>query len=1837
MTEVVLLVYCVHDDFGDTDYNITVHITVTPVNDAPVVTISGTEFETPEGVAYNDIAFMVKDVDNDVDTLTLSATDSSPILILDSGLHIDEGTGEDRTIDVTPNGKWNGTATVTIYAYDGALTGSDSFTFNITSENEAPVAVNDTLSAPEDAVTFLSVLANDTDGDKTTNPATEFIVVKSVTDEDAHAMITRAEDGSGVYIDPIDNWNGTVTFTYIAEDAAEAESNTATVTVTVTQVNDAPVADDETVTTAEDTPIAINVLEGDTDIDKEAVLNANPDAEVLSASLTGALDAPDHGSVSITVGGEIEYTPAQNYNGQDSFEYFVTDGEAQDKGYVSVTVTQVNDNPVANPDSDSADEDHSVTIDVLYNDMDVDTDEADNENVLHYIEDFSISLDGITTQPAHGDIAVTGGQISFTPDDNWYGTDTFSYWMLDGHEGSAEGSVTVTINSVNDLPVFDTVPADMELAEDVDTGSRGFTVSDVETLGANLTISFEGSTDESLVSEDDVVIEAGIGGARTVFVNPKNNQNGEADIALRVTDEHGGYTERTCTVTVEAVNDAPMGDDYSGSIDEDNSFAVAWASITSDADIAENGDVLSVSITESAKHGIAEVVDGDIIYTPNGDWNGADSFVYTVTDGEASDTGTITITVGQVNDAPVADDETVTTAEDTAVIINVLEGDTDIDQDGDLNADPLAEVLSASLTGTLKAPGHGSVSITAGGEIEYTPAANYNGPDSFEYYVVDASGEKDTGLVSVTVTQVNDNPVANPDGVSTDEDTIKTINVMANDTDVDTDEDDNKDVLHYRSAFSVSITGITTSPAHGDIAVTADNQITYTPDLDWCGTDTFTYWIFDSYDGSDEGTVTIEVGGTNDAPVAADDAMTMDEDEADTINVLENDTDEDVGDAKTFDCFIGDTDSLNGTISATTAGEVTFIPDGDWNGSFKIQYQVKDAGGLTDTGKITVTVNPVNDDPTAESFSAATNEDNAMGIDVSDYIGDVDISTNDDYLNVTVEEGDGPAHGRVVVEGEMITYIPDDDWNGTDSFTYTVTDTGDAYDTGVITVTVAAVNDAPVAAEDEAATDEDTAVIINALGGDTDVDTDADLNAMPQAAVALSAVGTPSHGDAEIKDGQVEYTPDEDWNGEDSFIYTVSDGLLTDTGVLTVTVSPVNDAPIANEDTVETDDEDIVYIDVLGNDTDVDCDGTQNAEPDSEDDFTITSAGTPHNGAAVVRNGKVEYTPEDAFSGEDTFTYEMSDGHGASASATVNVTVHSVNDPPDTPVVHTPVDGGRYGGESTLDVTWSGFDIDGDTLTYTLEYYDGSAWRVIETGLEETEYEFAIPETLTSITNLQFRVNASDAEFTSGYGYSGKVEVDKSIPMNIVVTMKTADGKAYTAGTWTNQSVTVTAVSVEDASNVVFSYSIEDMVFIESVTRVVTTGVHTVYITATDEFGNASQFGGYLVKIDKQTPATPGVSVDTSGSGAKLNFTYKNDPGSSGNSYLITPDGKKVSVSAGPEWIAMKNGKYTFKLYDVAGNVTTFKVMVDSLDESAPEITCDSGDYHIGDTTELAITAALSFTDSESEITAKGYALTDGVSYRGVYTSYTGAIEMTAPETYYLHAYAKNEYGQTAFKTFGPFIITAAESPDTGGEPSASAPSEEPSANVEVDACDVATISEGAVKVRTPDGEWTEMLNLEGVKPGTYIIEVMDENGNVTAVEITITDEQVAAGQWKPVAKAEFKWYVWAIAALALLLLGIFLLLMFWHNVTVTMYNDGNDRALRSIRKLRRKKDEVTVTVTGEDTRGSAWGTILLGEPFTKRMRGKTLIVMRDDTQVLSVQIPGDAKDRFEAKIEKWG
>ena len=392
-----------------------------------------------------------------------------------------------------------------------------------------------------------------------------------------------------------------------------------------------------------------------------------------------------------------------------------------------------------------------------------------------------------------------------------------------------------------------------------------------------------------------------------------------------------------------------------------------------------------------------------------------------------------------------------------------------------------------------------------------------------------------------------------------------TIDLTDNDTDVDGTIDD--------------ATLAIVQPANGTVVDNGDGTVSYTPDLNFFGTDTFTYTVMDD-DGatSNVATVTITVNDVNDAPVANDDSAMTDEDTAVTIDLTDNDTDVD---GTIDDATLAIVQPTNGTVVDNGDGTVSYTPDLNFFGTDTFTYTVMDDDGATsNVATVTITVNDVNDAPVANDDSAMTDEDTAVTIDLTDNDTDVD-GTIDDATLAIVQ----PTNGTVVDNGDgTVSYTPDLNFFGTDTFTYTVMDDdGATSNVATVTITVNDVNDAPVANDDSAMTDEDTAVTIDLTDNDTDVDGTIDD--------ATLAIVQPANGTVvDNGDGTVSYTPDLNFFGTDTFTYTVmdDDGATSNVATVTITVNDVNDAPVANDDSATTDEDTAVTIDLTDNDTDVD-------------------------------------------------------------------------------------------------------------------------------------------------------------------------------------------------------------------------------------------------------------------------------------------------------------------------------------------------------------------------------------------------------------------------------------------------------------------------------------------------------------------------------------------------------------------------------------------------------------------------------------------------------------------------
>ena len=1300
----------------------TVSINITPVNDAPIIHSTISDKTIPEATACGPLTFTVSDVDDDWSTLNVTATSNNQVLIPIANIIITNLGNGDRSVTITPAGKWNGTSTLTLTVKDdeGAANAQSTTTFKVivTEVNDAPVANNDlNFITNEDTTATLNVLNNDTDPDLSTNPLTETMTILAVNNVD-HATVSIINSGKKLSFTPDANWNGTEEFTYTIQDAAGLQS-TATVRVKINGRNDAPVVLADTAETNEDQAVTIDVLTNDSDIDTDILLNndpfSDPNDEFLSVVAAG-FSQLDHGTAAV-VDGKVVFTPETNYNGTEIFTYTVQDASGvKVTGEITVVIDPINDNPIASDDIVETDEDQAITVDVLANDSDIDLNVLKNAIVTDYL---TVT---IKTAPLIGSASVSENAITYTPLADWNGTQSIVYTLTDRDGLSMDATIYLTVNNINDTPIaqddlaftdedqtvlIDVLANDSDIDQDVDLN--------LNPEFEQITIDPNGFSD---VTHGTVTIVDG----KVQFV-PESDYNGSVTFNYTVIDNDEASCQGSVTLTINAINDTPQARNDSATISE-NTYADIEV-LTNDTDVDMSSE-LNHPVTDyltvvadgfsGVEHGDVTIVDNHVIFTPTTNWNGTETFSYTITDTDGlTSSADITVTVNNVNNVPQAANDSAQTNEDQAVTIDALLNDLDIDMDPLLNANPSAESLTIKANG-FSGVEHGTIAIV-NNQIVYTPQANYNGVETFTYTIADQTGTTSTASVTIVINAQADTPIATYDTYSMLEDGSGLFDVLANDLDYDADDSLNQDADYDATSehLTISPTGFL-NVTHATVSI-EDNKIRFVPEANYNGPLSFSYTITDATGLTAIGSVTINVTAVNDNPIAVSDTSLTTEDHAVIISVIANDSDVDLSTLLNHPV----TEVLSVSVLsnpshgiATVVGQtIRYTPTTNYNGVDSFTYTLRDKNGLTSSATVYLTVSAVNDKPVTTADSTSTNEDNAVTIDVLANDTDVDTSVtinNDpnydpttEHLTIKANGFSGVEHGTVLIVDNKVVFTPEANFNGTESFTYTVSDTSNSTTTGTVTITVNAINDDPIATNDTASTNEDNAVTIDVLANETDVDTDSLLNLHPESehlTIKADGFSGVTHGTVSIVENNVVFTPETNFNGEVTFTYTITDvaGITAQANV-TVTINAQNDSPIATNDTTSTNEDHAVTIDVLANDTDVDTstslNNDLNYDPATEN-LTIEAdgfSGVEHGTVAIVDN-KVVYTPNTNFNGEETFTYTITDLTGITSQADVTVTINANNDDPiaSNDIVNTNEDNAV-----TIDVLANDTDVDTNT------------------------------------------------------------------------------------------------------------------------------------------------------------------------------------------------------------------------------------------------------------------------------------------------------------------------------------------------------------------------------------------------------------------------------------------------------------------------------------------------------------------------------------------------------------
>ncbi|TOG07864.1 RTX toxin, partial [Vibrio parahaemolyticus] len=1068
-----------------------VTVTVNPVNDAPTIKVDAVESITENAVSTDTVVatLTVRDTDTPEDRLTVSLENNS------NGYFVLVGNEVKLTqagVDAVNNDELNlKDLTISASVSDGVNpTASDSDSLVVNRVNDAPTVENaiadQVLSEDFDAYTIdLNEVFKDSDSalnfSVSGNNSIQISIVNGV------AIITPTAD-----------WNGKETITFTAKDPS-GESVSQTVDFTVAPVADI-VADKATV--VEDTPTIIKVLGNDT---------FDGDDKVVSLDTN---NGPANGTVSVNPDGSVTYTPNDNYHGADSFTYIVTSGGGSESTTVNVDVTPVNDAPVATNDTAITDEDTPVTTDVLPNDTDVDGDK--------------LSIESASVPKEQGTVEVVNGKLVFIPTENFNGDAEITYTVTDGAL-TDQATVKVTVNAVNDTPVVESNIADQALAEDFTpyTIDLNTAFSDVDNVDGELTFSVSGN------SNIQVAIVNGI-----ATITPTADWNGSETLTFTATDPSGESISQTVNFTV-----APVADIVADSVTvvEDTPTIIKVLG----NDTFEGDDkVVSLDTNNGPANGTVSInPDGSVTYTPNDNYHGTDSFTYIVTSGGVSEFTTVSVDVTPVNDAPVAKDDIATTQEDTAVTIDVLPNDTDVDGD-------TLSIQSASVPSD-----QGTVEIVDG-KLVFTPAENFNGDAEITYTVTDGQ-LTDEAKVTVTVNPVDDAPTIKVDAVeSITEDAVNTDTVVASLTvrDTDTPEDQLTVSLENNSNGYFVLVGNEVKLTQAGVDAVNNDELNL-KDL------TISASVSDGVNPTANDSDSLVVNRVNDAPtvenVIADQELS--EDFA-TYTIDLNDAFKDSDSALNF--------SVSGNSNVLVSienGIATITPTADWNGSETLTFTATDPSGESISQTVNFTVAPVVD---IVADTATVVEDTPTIIKV---LGNDTFEGTDKV--VSLDTNNGPANGTVSVNPDgSVTYTPNDNYHGADSFTYIVT-SGGVSESTTVSVDVTPVNDAPVAKDDIATTQEDTAVTIDVLPNDTDVDGDK---------LSIQSASVPeAQGKVEIVDGKLVFTPAENFNGDAEITYTVTDGELTDEAKVSVTVNPVNDAPTIKVDAVESITENAVSTDTV--------------------------------------------------------------------------------------------------------------------------------------------------------------------------------------------------------------------------------------------------------------------------------------------------------------------------------------------------------------------------------------------------------------------------------------------------------------------------------------------------------------------------------------------------------------------------------------------------------------------------------------------------------------------------------
>jgi hypothetical protein len=1536
-----------YDGFDYSEYS-EATISITGVNDAPTVIGDPEDQYLDEDAGAQSITgwvtFDLGGNNNEGETAVFTVNVTEGADLLDSGPTIDSN----GTLHFTPKDDAFGTIIFNLKLSDGSkFTVANGFIIEIAPINDAPsVTAADPDAVDEDSgPTTLPGWASATSPDNEL-PETytfELEVVSGGSLLSAGPVLTN--DGE-LSFTPADDAFGEVVFKARASDGT-TNSKWVCYTITINNVNDAPTF------TAGDTSSDEDA--GAQSVTGWATANLGP-ANETSDTATFTVEVVSGGDLlaggpEVDSSGTLTYTAANNAFGEVIFKAKVSDGtDSTDWQEYKITINPVNDAPTFDVDDSSIFVDEDAGLQTLTNWATADLGPAnETSDKASYTVEITSGAGLI-----NGSIQVDAdGTLTFTPADDAFGEVDFKVQVSDGTDSSYWISCSITIDPVNDAPTFTaTDPA----AVNEDSGHKLITGWATANLGpANETEDSATYTVE-FVSGGSILTELPtINSSGDLFFTPAANQFGSVVIKVQVSDGTDSSDWQEYTITVNNVNDAPsfLGEINIAPVDEDSgeTTLTGWATFDLGANNNEGETptwLIYVSAGADLLVGGTPSIDvnGNLSFTPAPDQFGLVTFTVKLSDGTATTKAqAFVITIDPVNDAPSFEAEDPTVDEDSGA--NTIPGwaTANLGPANEQTPTPETATYTVEITdgGALL---NGGITLNSSGDLSFTPADDAFGEVSFKVKISDGTDSSDWTTHTITIENVNDAPsfTAN-DPSAVDEDAgPQTVPSWATANLGPANENET-------AAYTVVITD-GADLIDGDITVSSDGTLSFTPAADQFGTVTFAVTVSDGTDETVSQEFTVTINPINDAPTfeANDITGVLEDTGAQTVtgwataNLGPSNEEPETATYTVQVVSGGDLFSVDPAVDSD--GTLTYTLAADAFGEATIKVRVSDGTDNSDWQCYTITVDDVNDAPTWTAVDPDTVLEDSGTTTLPNWATfNLGPANEGDTATFTVEFTSG---------GDILDGLPTIDSNGTLSFTpaanqfgqvvFTVSlsDGTDKAITQSFIIDVDPVNDEPTFEAEDPTIDEDAGAQ-SVTGWAT-----ANLgpaNEAPETATytveVISGGELLSAGPSIDTNGTLTYTPVADANGEVSFKAKVSDG--TDSSswqTYTITINAVNDAPTFTASNPPSVTEDASAQTVTGW-------ATANLGPSNEAPETATYTVTPVSGGEKVTglsidsSGTLSYTPVANAFGDVVFKVSVSDGTDSSAEQQFTLTINGVNEAPSftSPVFTTTVK--EDAGLQTI-AGWATYDLgggnnEGETAVFTVaitkgaELIDGSV-TVDSTGaLSFTPAKDAFGE-------VTFTVKLSDGTTTT----KNQARTITITPVNDAPTILTANtnadnvdgGKITISGfgsasspanelpeTYTYGASVTAGDSLLSGGTVSINSSTGDLEFTPA--DINTDGVVTIKLTVSDNNGGSSEKSVDITINDKTRPTvTSVVSGDAIDSKDSVTVTFSEgiDVGSFDWSDLtLTRDGGGNLITSGTGVTFTLDSGTTYTISGLAG------------------------------------------------------------------------------------------------------------------------------------------------------------------------------------------------------------------------------------------------------------------------------------------------------------------------------